>query len=184
MTPQQNVIFKNAFNDVADTARQLFDVSLSKLSMRMNRRGHRSAGQANTAWNRLGGIVKQEVRFHTDAVEKHFHFMVTEAIPHEIAHLVYHEKYRASGGHGVEWARMCKALGGTGEEYLPEHMSGTFGTRPMKRKKYRYIYVTSSGKEVWLGPGQHKNCQAGDLYRSDKDRSLISKEGYVKKITV
>jgi predicted SprT family Zn-dependent metalloprotease len=119
------------------------------LPIRFDLRG-RSAGQAC----RHNG--QYWMRFNRDmmATESWDH-IIRNTVPHEVAHIIcMHRGW--DRGHGSNWQRVCRTLGGTGERCHSE---------PVKYAKGQtYYYTTSTGKTVALSVIRHRKVQQGGSY--------------------
>lgn len=116
----------------------------------------RAAGEAGCLFNRVTGEATQlRLRFNREAIAKNWDEMVTQTIPHEVAHLVsFCFPKLGAKNHNWKWAEIDRALGGTGERC--HKMELTPG-----RKTSRYIYRDSNGVEVTVGPKHHSGLQRG-----------------------
>lgn len=92
-------------------------------------------------------------------------------VPHEVAHLVCRHLYPMARSHGREWRSICLALGGDGKRCYNAAERGV--TVIKGRQTLQYLYHSTVGTEVWVGPVHHARLQKhGDV-------SLFSeREGY------
>ncbi len=147
---------------------------MPKVTIRYDIRG-KTAGVAGCKRNRLTGeAVDLYLRFNREAIEKNWDEMVTETIPHEVAHLVAYAFPRlGADNHNYAWKRISQSLGCSGARC--HKMELTPG-----RKTNRFIYVTERGEEVVVGPKHHSGLQSGKygFLRSRRTGERIGKEHF------
>lgn len=119
--------------------------------------------------------VKYTLVFSIEAIEKYYDKMVSEVIPHEIAHLIANEKpLLGAKNHNKVWKRICLSLGGTGERCHDFEVTPARKTRKSKQ----FIYQVGS-KEVVLGCVRHNRLQKNEM-RYHVNGHEIKKEHFVK----
>ena len=139
-----------------------YNVALPTIDIHIDIRG-RVAGMA------LRRGSKYWIRLHVDMVGDHrFTHIITEVIPHEVAHLVCLAKYGIvhGRGHPDTWKQICMDLGGSGKTYhtIPvDYISGT------------YYYTSTAGDVVPVSGHLHTKIQNGKRYYSPQ-RGVISKD--------
>lgn len=137
------------------------------VKIRLDIRGYRVAGQAC----RKG--FQFSLRFHPDAIVKHYDEMVKDTIPHEVAHTVCQMNPTLGKNHDAGWKRVCRALGG--DDSRTHDMK--FGEKPVRKECW---YRTSTGHVVDLGPIRHAKLQSNKFasYRC-RGQGTVKAEGYI-----
>lgn len=133
-------------------ARELYgpDAVPQNLQIRFDLRG-RNAGQACRENGRYW------IRFNTDMMQNTgWDHIINNTVPHELAHVLCGWKGWDSG-HGRNWQRVCRALGGNAERCHSEQVKYAKGRT--------YIYTTTTGKTVMLSQIRHRKIQQGVVYR-------------------
>ena len=138
---------------------------MKNVQIRMDIRGYRCAGQA------IKKGFQFSLRFHPDAIEKHYDDMVANTIPHEVAHTVCQMLPRLGKNHDAGWKRVCRALGG--DDSRTHDM--TFGEKPQRTQHW---YKTSTGHLLDVGPQRHRKLQSGHGYRV-RGQGALNRSGYV-----
>lgn len=97
-------------------------------------------------------------------------------IKHEVAHLiVFCMRLRGvsqDGGHGRDWKRVHRFLGGTAERCHTLDLG-------VARKTKQYVYVCHSGTVIKVGAAKHKKIQAGQVRRLRKTKEHFGAKHYV-----
>ena len=85
----------------------------------------RSCGVAGCAGVLRAGRDKPLIllRLNKSAIEQNIEAVLSDVIPHEIAHIVCEMRPQHGDKHDGGWAKVCKRLGGTGLTHYP---AGTF----------------------------------------------------------
>lgn len=96
-----------------------------------------------------------------------FDQIMTDTIPHEIAHLVCSVDPTLGDNHNAGWKRVCQSLGGTGNR---------FHSRPMY-KNGNFEYRTTTGHLVVVSKIRHNKIQRGVVY-SYEDHGEIDFNSY------
>jgi len=145
-TPQQQIIDKS--KACFAKALELYGLDLStRVSIRFDLKG-RAAGMAG---HRSGVYY---TRYNRDMLTRDaFNHVLNNTVPHEIAHIVCFINPRLGRNHDAGWARVCRALGGTGATRHNEDVIHGKGTT--------YEYTTSTGKTVRVGDKHHNIIQSG-----------------------
>ena len=121
-----------------------------------------AAGTAHYTTNAIMLNAGQAVQ--SDAIER-------LTVPHEVAHLVARCLFPRASAHGREWRSVCLALGGDGKRCYSAEERGV--TVIKGRQTSQYLYHTTVGTEVWVGPVHHARLQ------KNGDVGLFSgREGY------
>ena len=158
-TPQQQMLAK--CKEVFATATTLYGVDMSKCGIRFDLKG-RAGGMAC----RRGGQVY--MRFNYDMIARETEEMVNVVVPHEIAHIVCFLKPSLGRNHDYGWARVCKALGGTGDR--THEMDVVYG------KGITYEYMSSTGHAIRVNDRRHAMLQQGRTLTYRKGHGTLSKE--------
>lgn len=184
MSPDVRKVFIAAVNDKLAEAETKFGVDMSDVMIELNIRGYRMAGQAcGPKFNRkTGKRMPYRVRFHPEYIMTHLKEMIEVTVPHEVAHIVCMKDPSRGRGHDAGWRRTDLLLGGTGD--ATHSMMDGFHAAKAKapvRQRTQYIYRTTAGVEVPMGPVRHKKCQAGTVY-SLRGGGRILANGFIKKV--
>ena len=159
-TPQQQIIDK--CKEVFERVKVLYGLDLSHVHVRFDLKG-RSAGQAS----RRGTLYA--IRYNRDMLTREaFNHVINDTVPHEIAHIVCFMNRTLGSNHDAGWARVCRALGGTGARTHDEDVVHGKGTT--------YEYTTSTGKTVRVGDKYHKVIQAGRPLTWRKGIGTVTRE--------
>lgn len=159
-TPQQQIIDKS--KECFAKAKHLFGLDLSKVAIRFDLKG-RAAGMAGMR----GGVYY--TRYNNDMLTREaFDHVLNATVPHEVAHIVCFMNRAFGSNHNAGWARVCKALGGTGETRHTEDV--------VHGKGATYEYTTSTGNTVRVGDKYHNMVQSGRPLTYRKGLGTISKE--------
>ncbi len=145
--------FRVELNRVLDNARQRYGVALNPLAIALNIKG-RVAGWAGCkyCWGANKTRLKTyTLRFNPKFIVDEYQDMLTDTIPHEVAHLVCAENPNLGRRHDTGWKRVCIDLGGTGKRchaYEVEVVGG-------------YDYTTDLGQVTTVTAKVHQKLQAG-----------------------
>lgn len=123
------------------------------------------------------------LEFNSTAIKKDWFYMTTEAIPHEVAHIVTLELYsRKTKAHGHEWRLIAHILGCKGDRThsidLPRQV------RKARKKAKKAIYIASCGTEVKIGLIRHKRMlkNPSQCYTLLSTRGKITAEGFTGRV--
>lgn len=134
-------------NEVVELARRLYPTYTHAAPVvRFDIRGRSCGGMA---------IGHHTVRFNLDWYAANPSDYLKNTVPHEVAHIVA----TATGlgrGHNRGWVRICLALGGDGKRC---NTNAEIREVPKARRTREYLYMTSRGSEIWVGPVHHKRLQ-------------------------
>lgn len=143
-------------DEVFRKAEALYGVDLRQVQILFNLRG-RVAGMACCKRHRFlngGKAFDLRLRFNVDMIAgDSYEHIVTNCVPHEIAHLVCYVNPQLGSNHDRGWQRVCLALGGNGERCHSEDV--------VYAKGNTYEYTTSTGAKVRIGDKHHAKIQAG-----------------------
>ena len=145
---------------------------VANVVVRLDIKGYRTAGCAIRRGSQFTGY-EFTLRFHPDAIAKHYDEMVNDTIPHEVAHTVCQMRPELGDHHDRGWKRVCRSLGG--DDSRTHTME--FGTRS---EKGVFNYKTKTGHVVNIGPIRHAKLQNGST-RSYGVRAhgVITRNDYV-----
>ena len=138
---------------------------LKHVGIRLDIRGYRKAGQAC----RRG--FQFYLRFHPDAIVKHWDEMVNNTIPPEVAHTVCQMRPELGKNHDSGWKRVCRALGG--DDSRTHTLE--FGSKPKRQECW---YKTTTGHLIDVGPIRHARLQQGTTYTS-RGKGRVKSTGFV-----
>lgn len=138
-----------------------YNLDLSNLDVRLDLRG-KAAGKAGYRGSAY------YIRLNVDMIQNEsFAAILKDTIPHEIAHIVCFLNPALGSNHDKGWKRVCLALGGTGSTTHTEPVT-------LARKTRRFMYVTTSGREVVISLQRHRAVQGGKQYLLKVDGSQIN----------
>ena len=141
-------------------AQELYGVDLSRTVIRFDLTG-RVAG-----WAISDGRGNYAIRYNVDMIQREaFNHIINETVPHEIAHLVCFANPRLGSGHNAGWARVCRALGGTGKTRHNE--------RVVSGRGYTYEYTTDIGHKVWITEKYHGYIQRGHSLNFKRGKGTV-----------
>ena len=145
-----------------ETGNRIYHMTLPRVDVRFDLKG-RCAGMAGY---RAGKLY---VRFNTDMMLRDaWDHIINDTTPHEIAHSFCQFNRQLGRNHDAGWARVCRALGGSGARTHDEDVVHGKGTT--------YEYTTSTGKTVRVGDKHHKIIQAGRPLTWRKGLGTVAKE--------
>lgn len=158
---------RNRVQECIQRAEALFNIKLPAVEIRFDLRG-RAAGMAC----RVGG--RYSVRFNIEHIRlggKTLEHMISDTVPHEVAHTVCQAYPQFGHRHDAGWQRVCRALGGSGsrcygEDDAPEAVAAQ---RP-------YVYITTTGHEVRVTKIIHSKIQSGKGYVMRGGKGKINRE--------
>lgn len=150
ITLQQQVDAK--IKEVIAKAAELYNLDLSKVAVQWNLKGS-AAGMAS--WRGYPDNRTYKVRFNSDMACQNPDDMVEDTIPHEYAHIVCFMNPGLGSNHDYAWARVCRALGGTGGR--------THDNNVVYGNGRTYEYTATNGKTYRLSEQRHKKVQQGTV---------------------
>jgi len=163
---------------VSQIATRLYGVDMSGLVVRFDAKG--------TARGHAGykdGIYY--IRFNHPLIETHgYDGIITNTVPHEIAHIVCFKNPLIGRNHNRDWARVCIALGGDGRRCHQEDVVLGNGLT--------YEYITTTGKKFRVGQAKHRRVHArlklgpitmrkawvNGIITKDSPVSIVGQRGY------
>ena len=159
-TPQQQIIDK--CKAVFAKAKELYGLDMSQVGIHFDLKG-RAAGMACRRGNQYF------VRFNRDMLTREaFDHVLNDTTPHEAAHIVCFMNRALGSNHDAGWARVCRALGGTGDRTHSEEV--VYG------KGHTYEYTTDRGHKVRMGDKHHATVQRGIPLRYKNNKGTVTKE--------
>lgn len=159
-TPQQQIIDK--CKTVFAKAKELYGLDMSQVGIHFDLKG-RAAGMACRRGNQYF------MRFNRDMLTREaFDHVLNDTVPHEIAHQVCFMNRALGSNHDAGWARVCRALGGTGDRTHSEEV--VYG------KGHTYEYTTDRGHKVRMGDKHHATVQRGIPLRYKNNKGTVTKE--------
>lgn len=162
-TPQAQVLTK--CKAVFEKAKELYGVDLSKVAIRFDLKG-RVGGMACARGSVFARVY--HMRFNYDMLLRETDEMVDVVVPHEIAHIVCFLKPELGRNHDYGWARVCRALGGTGDR--THDMDVVYG------KGTTYEYTTDRGHKVRLNDRRHQHVQSGRTLSYRKGLGTVNQQ--------
>jgi predicted SprT family Zn-dependent metalloprotease len=151
MSTQQEQI-KEKFVEIIELAKKLYSVDLSVVKLDFNLKG-RAAGMASWRGSHFSKERSYKIRINRDMMMREFDDMLNDTLPHEAAHIVCFMNPSLGSNHDYGWARVCRALGGTGgRTHANEVVYGNGRT---------YEYTATTGKTYRLSEQRHKKIQQG-----------------------
>lgn len=149
--------------EVFALAGRLYNLDLSKVAIRLDLKG------------RVGGMAGGRgyprayfVRFNYDMLQRETEEMVNVVVPHEIAHIVCFMNPLLGNNHDHGWARVCRALGGTGDR--THDMDVVYGNGTT------YEYTTDRGHKVRLNDRRHAIVQQGRTLTYRKGLGVVTNQ--------
>ena len=162
-TPQAQVLTK--CKAVFEKAKELYGVDLSKVAIRFDLKG-RVGGMACARGSVFARVF--HMRFNYDMLLRETDEMINVVVPHEIAHIVCFMKPELGRNHDYGWARVCRALGGTGDR--THDMDVVYG------KGTTYEYTTDRGHKVRLNDKRHQHVQSGRTLSYRKGLGTVNQQ--------
>lgn len=154
---------RNKVQEVAELAKKLYGVDLSKAPVSFNLKG-RVAGWAGCKI--CEGRKQVSFRFNCELIEgNNFNDMMNLTIPHELAHGVCYLRPELGRKHDTGWKRVCVSLGGDGKR---THNYDVV-------VKGRWDYLTDRGNKVSVTKKYHAYVQAGGTLTFKRGLGVITK---------
>lgn len=141
---------------------ELYGMTLPHLDVRFDLKG-RAAGMACRRGNQY------YLRFNTDMMLRDaWDHIINDTTPHEVAHSFCQFNRTLGSNHDAGWARVCRALGGSGDRTHSEEV--VYG------KGHTYEYTTDRGHKVRMGDRHHATVQRGIPLRYKNNKGTVTKE--------
>lgn len=165
--PHMNKIerIREAAEQCLEKADQLYGTHLAgNVAIRFDIGGYSTAGQAGF---KHGNFF---LRFHPDYIEDHFEEMLSDVVPHEVAHIVgYAAPAQGARRHNPNWKRICIELGGTGERCHSMDNSNFAPTKEERIAAYDarrpFAYEDEHGRVHYVTAQRHKAMQEGKTFK-------------------
>jgi len=143
-----------------ETGNRLYAMSIADIQVRFDLKG-RAGGMACRRGNHMF------MRFNTDMITREFEEMLNVVVPHEVSHCFCFMKPELGRNHDYGWARVCRALGGTGDR--THDMDVVYG------KGITYEYTSSTGHAIRVNDRRHAMLQQGRTLTYRKGHGTLSK---------
>jgi predicted SprT family Zn-dependent metalloprotease len=152
--------------EVVAKAKELYGLDLSGVRVSFDLRG-RAAGRASgRGYGQPGSAYL--VKFNRDMLGREaFDHVLNETVPHEYAHVVCFMNPMLGKNHDYGWARVCRALGGSGATRHKEEV--VYG------KGRTFEYTTDRGHKVRLSDKRHAYVQQGGVLVYKHGKGKVTK---------
>jgi len=167
LTEAQKELIEERVQDVINMAEDLYKVDLGFVDIKYSLRSRQCVAKArvkcmfmyvNGAKTMVPGSARSPViLFNPEAFVQSWDDMMSDTIPHEVAHLVNYFAPHTGNNHDAGWQRVCVTLGGTGRRKC---RAGMYQLTPGTVIKH-YDYVATCGTPVTLKAGRHRKIQKG-----------------------
>jgi predicted SprT family Zn-dependent metalloprotease len=156
---------RDAVVDCIARAEKMYGVDMSKVQVRFDLKGT-AAGMAGMKGLRSAPTCY--LRFNTTMIDgEGYAHVLNDTVPHEVAHMVCFMDPRLGKGHNGGWARVCRALGGSGETRHNEEV--------VYAKGNTYEYTCTQGTTARFSQQRHNKIQRGVTSFSMKRGGTIDK---------
>src|SRR5690606_27376525 len=125
---------------------------------------------------RIAGMAKRQrniynLEFSVEAILKDWEEMITNTIPHEMAHIVDMYLHGGHSSHGPRWKYIVQRLGGSSDRThdIPLNKS---------RRSRKYIYQASCGTVVEVGPRHHNTIAQGGKLTVKRTGGLVTRKHF------
>lgn len=162
-TEHQYTQARDKFKAVLQLAEDLYGVGLvSQVDLYFFPKG-KKAGVAKTIRN---GTKPYAVGISSEALAIDPYDMITNTIPHEIAHIVMFAT-KLGKGHDKSWKNCCLTLGGDGKRCHTLELTAA-------KKHTKYQYSVDDGTVRTVGPKIHRKVQNGNTgyHFTERNRKL------------
>lgn len=166
--PRKNE-FINVVHDWLDKARQVTGYNNMPTPAIVFYEKGRAAGMASAT---NGDILNLEFNVHF--ILNNWDEMISDTVPHEIAHLVDYWINGKFNAHGAEWQRIMRQMG--------VNPSRTHDMKVKRaRRTRRYSYIAKCGTNIWVTTQIHKKIQMGYVRIVRKTGGQIDRNCYTGK---
>ena len=142
---------RDAAADCIARAEKMYGLDMSKVQVRFDLKGT-AAGMAGMQGMRWAPTCY--LRFNTTMINgAGYAHVLNDTVPHEVAHMVCFMSPRLGKGHNSGWARVCRALGGSGETRHNEEV--------VYAKGNTYEYTCTQGTTARFSQQRHNKIQSG-----------------------
>jgi SprT protein len=135
-----------AITKALDIFQKHFNRSFIRPTVEYDLQGH-TAGIANS----------KRIRLNIEVLYDHREDMLTQTIPHEVAHVVQRQLYPKSKSHGLEWRSLMHILG------IPANRTHSYETTPARVRKREYTYICDCQVHM-VTKTLHNRMQNGQTY--------------------
>lgn len=158
---------KTRVQECIKTAESKFGIKMPAVQVLFDLKG-RAAGMAG----RRNGTYY--LRFNVNHIRlggKTYEHLLSETVPHEVAHTVCQAFPIMGRNHDTGWKRVCVALGGNGSRTYSENDApeAVAAMRP-------YVYITTTGHEVRVTKVIHSKIQSGAGYVMKGGKGKLNRE--------
>lgn len=160
MTPEETIIQR--VNEVLDRARTIWPQFASCRNPEIS---FYTVGK--TAGKAYGYCI---LKFNLHIFKQNEDDMLSDTVPHEVAHMVCAYLPQLGKGHNPGWKRVCKMLGGTGKRCYDSSEVNALAARHRKR----YKHVATCGTEIWVPDISHKKIMKGVSFTMRKTGGKLS----------
>jgi predicted SprT family Zn-dependent metalloprotease len=138
----------------------------------------KTGAHAGTArWRSKFGQRQFNVEFNTVAIKGNREDMLSDTIPHEIAHIVDIYINGSSDGHGPRWKRIAKSLG------CGAKRTHSYDMTEAKRTRRRAVYVATCGTELKVSIQTHNKIQQrGQVRQLTSTRGKVGRDQFTGRI--
>ena len=156
---------RDAAVDCIARAEKMYGVDMSRVQVRFDLKGT-AAGMAGMQGLRSAPTCY--LRFNTTMIDgAGYEHVLNDTVPHEVAHMVCFMNPRLGKGHDSGWARVCRALGGTGDTRHNEEVLYARGNT--------YEYTCTEGNTTRFSEQRHRKIQRGVARFNMKQGGTIDK---------
>jgi len=156
---------RDAAVDCIARAEKMYGVDMSTVQVRFDLKGT-AAGMAGAVGLRSNPTYY--LRFNTTMINgEGYAHVLNDTVPHEVAHMVCFMNPRLGKGHNSGWARVCRALGGSGETRHKEEV--------VYAKGNTYEYTCTEGTTARFSQQRHNKIQRGIISFNIKQGGRIDR---------
>lgn len=148
-TTRQNQIVQKV-HELADKAAKLYNITMPEINVNFYLLGSKVARASVTHDDRF------LIDFNIDLLESDLDFesTITEAVPHEVAHIVCMANPSFGKDHDAGWKKVCVELGGSGSLELVTHKTSVY-----------YEYISTEGIVVHTCRAIYKRVETGENFK-------------------
>ena len=149
MFQQRARLIQQKIAELTQKANQLYGITLPHIELQFNIKGT----VAGYAQQRNG---QYKMRFNqVMMLNEGWDHIITDTVPHELAHIVCFFKPSLGRNHNYGWQRVCIALGGNGKRCHNEEVSYAHGS---------VYYTSTTGFVIPVSNIRHQKIQRGQYY--------------------
>lgn len=169
----QTVVDK-AVADCVARAERMFNVTIGAVRTNYKIRGARTIARATKLGHQL-----HMIGFNPKFVEADINDILSDTVPHEVAHLVCYANPALGRGHDTGWRRVAAALGCRPRARAAANPAYTEVIAAAKAKRIKYQYKLESGEILTLGSGYHAKLQKGKTYVVNANKEVLTGAQFV-----